>query len=133
MPAPTSPAQVTLRVPRWSPFDDTIQISGVDLSGATMLMQVRPYRDAPGAALINLATVAAPGEGVSVSVDTSGILPVSTVRIIINEPTIEGLPFGANPGADVPLKWDMLISKTGMKKARWFEGDFIVTAGVTQV
>lgn len=136
MAGPTEPGSVDLRVNRWVPFDDTIGIEGIDLDGATLLMQVRAYRDAPGAALIDLTNATPPAQGLSVSVETVEGMPTSTIRIMISEATIEALlPFpgnGVEPGADVVLAWDMLISDTGLTKARWFEGAFIIVPGATQ-
>ncbi|MEG3152990.1 hypothetical protein U1769_24115 [Sphingomonas sp. ZT3P38] len=136
MAGPTEPGSVDLRVNRWVPFDDMIGIEGADLSDATMLMQVRAYRDAPGDPLISLVNAAPPAQGLSVSAETVEGMPTSTIRIMINETTIEGLlPFPANgvePGADVVLVWDLLLSKTGFTKARWFEGAFIIVPGATQ-
>lgn len=133
MTAPTYPARLNLTAYLWSPFDRTISIENIDLTGAALLMQVRSSRDAPGAALIALTQLAAPAQGVSLSVDTTGLLPVTKIRIIINETTIEGLrPLLPGP-ADQPvtLKWDMLVTPSGEKKMRWLEGDFVIDPGVT--
>lgn len=137
MAGPTEPGVVDWRVKRWVPFVETIGIEGIDLSGATMLMQVRAYRDEPGTAKISLVNAAANAEGLSVTVATVSGLPTSTIQIRINETTIETLlPFpasGVQPGAEVPLVWDLLISKTGsVEKSRWFEGAFNIIPGATQ-
>ena len=136
MQPPSSPAALDLRVCRWTPFDDTIAIEGVALAGATMRAQVRAYPDAAGAALIDLQTATPPAEGLSASVDASGPVPVTAIRIIINETTIEGLlPFpgnGTEPGQDVELAWDMHVTATGFKKGRWFQGRFVIAPGSTQ-
>jgi hypothetical protein len=136
MVAPTTAGVLDLRVQRWQPFDDTIDIEGVDMTGVTLSMQVRAYRDAPGAALLDLGTVSPTGQGLSVSVATVDGAPVSTIRILINETTIEGLlPFPANgvePGADVTLQYAIIISGIGFRKARWFEGAFTIIPGANQ-
>lgn len=122
-----------LPVKRWTPFDVSLRFEGKDLTGAVMRAQVRQTPDAPGTALIDLTTVTTTNtEGLRfVGVDTSGIVPVSTVQMRINEPTIEGLPFPAEQGTDLVLAWDMHITIDGLKQ-RWLEGPFTVYAGVTQ-
>ena len=134
---PTRPGPKNWSVSRWVPFIDMIGVRGIDLSGATLLMQVRAYRDAPGAPLVNLANADPPAQGLSVSVVTESGVPTSTIKIRINETTIENLlPFpasGVEPGADVPLVWDLLVAKAGVvEKSRWFEGAFTIVPGVTQ-
>ncbi|MDO7843463.1 hypothetical protein [Sphingomonas immobilis] len=135
MAGPTTPGRVNWRVNRWVPFVDTIAVRGIDLSAGPFLMQVRLFRDAPGAPLLNLVAAAANAEGISASVATSGGVPTTTIQIRVNETTIEGLlPYpgnGVQPGADVPLVWDMLIG-SGATKSRWFEGSFTIIPGVTQ-
>lgn len=137
MAGPTEPGQVVWRAKRWEPFDDSITIEGVDLSSiTTATMQVRAYRDAPGAALIDLSLVAPPAQGLSISVSTTEGVPTSVIRVLINETTIETLlPFPANgvePGADVNLAGGIILAGTGFKKTRWFEGPFIIVPGANQ-
>ena len=120
---------------RWTPFLELFPIEGIDLTGATLAMEVRPYRDAPGSALITLAPAVSSAEGLSLSVATAGGIPTTTIAVRINETTIEALlPFpasGVEPGANVSLVYDMHITATGLGKRRWFEGAFIVVPGVT--
>lgn len=136
MGGPTTPGRKDWRAYRWAVFDETIVVEGADLAGAALLMQVRGYRDAPGAPLIDLVLAALPAQGLSVTVATVAGLPTSTIRIRINETTIEQLlPFSASglePGAEVELVWDMLITPAGQVKSRWFEGLFIIVPGATQ-
>lgn len=130
-----SAAQGDLRVQRWSPKRFQIPCEGFDFEGQALTMQVRAYRDAPGAAVIDLATTAAPAEGLSVSTDRSGTLPVSTLDIRINETTIEGaLPFpasGVEAGADVVLAYAIHVG-AGAAKFRFLEGAFIIEPGANQ-
>lgn len=134
---PTEPAVLHLRAKRWVPYDDKIIIRGVDMTGASLKAQIRLYPDAPGDPLVSLTNSTPLAQGLSVSVADDAGVPVSTIRMLINETTIEQLlPFASNgtePGAEVKLSWDMLITVTGMRKARWFQGNFIIVPGSTQI
>lgn len=125
---------------RWQPNKWTIDFEGQDFTGATVALQVRLYRDAPGDPLLSLSNATSPAEGISVSVATTEGVPTSSVEIRVNETTIEGLlPFAVasgvpnrEPGKDVALVWDLHITFTGSPKHRWLEGPFTIIAGVTQ-
>lgn len=136
MAGPTKPGRVNWRAHRWAPFAEKIGVRGTDLSGATLRMQLRLYRDAPGPALVDLVNAHPNGQGLSVAVETQDGVPTSTIQIRVNETTIEQLlPYpasGAEPGAEVALVWDMLVSGAGFAKARWFEGAFTIVPGATQ-
>lgn len=128
-----TPGHLDLTVQRWTPFVYQVDFEGSDFTGATMAMQARLYRDAPGAPLINLINAAVNAEGLSVSVSTVEGLPTSTVQIRINETTAEGLLLNAGaPGDDVTLVYDLHITGGGLPKTRWVEGDLIIRAGATQ-
>ncbi len=134
---PTEPAALHLRAKRWVPYDDKIVIRGVDMTGADLKSQIRLYPDAPGDPLVSLVLAPPPAQGLSVSVAIEEGVPVSTIRMLINETTIEQLlPFATNgtePGEEVKLAWDMLITVFGLRKARWFQGRFIIVPGSTQI
>ncbi|WP_230771133.1 hypothetical protein [Sphingomonas sp. Leaf4] len=125
-------AQGDLRVDRWAPARFEIPCIGFDFTDQPLTMQVRQYRDAPGEPLINLATNNAPAEGLSLTVDRSGTLPVTTISIRINETTLEDvLPFpvsGVAPGADVVLVYALHVG-TGAAKMRFLEGNFTLVPG----
>lgn len=126
-----------LQVPRWTPFVYYIDFPGIDFTtgtGAVMAMDVRLYRDAPGSAQIALANAASDDvQGLRMSVATVDGLPVSTLRIRIEEATIEGVLLNSGKaGADVSLVWDLHITGGGFIKTRWLEGAFTIKAGVTQ-
>lgn len=128
-----TPGRLDLMVQRWTPFVYQIDFEGLDFTGATMAMQVRLYRDAPGAPLISLGNAASNAEGLSVSVETVDNAPVSTVQIRINETTAEALLLNAGkPGDDVRLVYDVHITGGGFPKTRWLEGALIIRAGATQ-
>lgn len=130
-----TPARGDLTAYRWVPFDETIAFEGVDFTGGTCAMEVRAYRDAPGAALLTLAT--ANPQGLSITPIITNGIPTSNVRIRINEATLEALlPFpasGVEPGQPVILAYDLVITTTALGKRRWVEGAFIIQPGATQV
>ena len=134
-----TPATASLVAQRWSPFVDITAIEGFNLAAAVFAMHVRLYRDAPGPPLISLSNAASNAQGISVSVDTVPIdgvdTLVSSVQIRINETTLEALMLNTAPaatGRDVALVYDLHITSTGLDKARWMEGAFIIRAGATQ-
>ena len=127
------PGRLDLTVQRWTPFVYQIDFEGLDFTGATMAMQVRLYRDAPGDPLINLTNAASNAEGLSVSVATVSGVTTSTVQIRINETTGESLLLNAGkPGDDITLVYDLHITGGGLPKSRWLEGSLIIRAGATQ-
>lgn len=127
------PGRLDLVAQRWTPFAYTIEVPGYDFADATMALHARLYRDAPGAPQIALANAAANAEGLSVTVDRTGPLPISTVQIRINEATLEATLLNAGKaGEDVVLKQDLHITGGGLPKTRWSEGDLIIRAGATQ-
>lgn len=128
-----TPGHLDLTVQRWTPFVYQIDFEGLDFTGATMAMQARLYRDAPGAPLISLVNAAANAEGLSVTVTNVDGVPTSHVQIRINETTAEGLLLNAGaPGDDVKIVHDLHITGGGLPKTRWVEGSLIIRAGATQ-
>lgn len=128
-----TPGKLDLTVQRWTPFVYQIDFEGLDFAGATMAMQARLYRDAPGDPLINLTNAASNAEGLSVSVANVGGVTTSTVQIRINETTAESLLLNAGkPGDDITLVYDLHITGGGLPKSRWLEGSLIIRAGATQ-
>lgn len=126
-------------VNRGTPFSDDIPCEGYDFTGGTFLLQVREYKGAPGAPLLELTNTTAPAQGISVSVEVVDGLPISTLFIRINETTIEALrPFAVDgsgrpnrtPASDVVLAYDMHVTATGYPKDRLLEGQFIILEGV---
>lgn len=109
-------------------------IVGIDLTGKDMRAQVRWSGDTPGLALVDLLTVAnGNAEGlrlVEVIYDENGV-PTSHVEIVINETTMEGLPYQGEIGDATQLAWDMQVTLAGRKK-RIAKGEFEITGdGVT--
>lgn len=127
----------TARLPlggrRWEAYVKTLRFAGVDLTGATFLMDLRLYRNAPGAPALALRTVTnGNAEGLRlVAVEQVDGRPVSVVSIKINETTIEGLPYIGEAGADAVLVYDLQVDRPGGYKRVWLEGEFWVLAAVT--
>jgi hypothetical protein len=118
---------------RWQRYGKTLRFLGVDLTSADMRLQVRLYRNAPGAPLIDLQTVTnGNAEGLRlVSVTQVDGKPVSTVSLIVNETTMEGTPFMGEAGADSVFAYDAQITPAGGFKQVWLEGQFWVLSAVT--
>lgn len=134
------PTTHNITVPRWVPVLLTIDVEAFDYTGGTFAMQVRSYKDAPGAALISLVNATAGLQGISVVVTTTLGIPTSTFTVQIDEATIEALlPFAVTsgvpnrkPGSDLALVYDLHLTGTDLPKSRWLEGAFTITAGATQ-
>lgn len=139
-------ATLALTAERWTPFKDTLECQGLDLTGGTFALQIRSYRDAPGDPLVSLTNQTAGTQGLSVVVSTVDDMPVSVITIQINETTIEGLlPFAVTSGvanrkaatvtdptaSDVKLAYDLHVTATGIPKQRFVEGTFTIKAGAT--
>ncbi len=122
------PATLPLAGGRWEPFIYTIEFPGVDLTGATFLMQIRIKPDASGTALISLVAAASTAQGLSITV-TDGS---TTLQIRINETTMEGLPKPVEVGDNSVLYYDLQVTRPGVhEKTRYFVGTFTAESGVT--
>lgn len=111
-----------------------IFVVGLDLTGIDMRAQVRLYGDVPGAPLVDLLTVAnGNAQGlrlVEVTSDDAG-LPTSHIELVINETTMEALPYAGEIGDVTTLAWDWQITIAGRKR-RLAKGEFQITGdGVT--
>lgn len=111
-----------------------IFLVGLDLTGIDMRAQVRLYGDVPGTPLVDLVTVTnGNAEGlrlVEVTSDANG-LPTSHVEIVINETTMEALPYAGEIGDVTTLAWDWQVTIAGRKR-RLAKGEFQITGdGVT--
>lgn len=115
---------------RSNPLVETITIDGVDLTGATIRLEVRDRRDGGTlrAALDTVTTSAA--EGVRISVATVSGRPMTTLTIRINQTTMNAMPAAPEPGADVTIAWGMHITPTGELKFMAFDGPFLIKASV---
>lgn len=110
-----------------------IYLVGLDLTGIGMRAQVRLDGDTPGPALVDLLAVTnGNAEGLRlVEVTTENGLPTSHIEIVINETTMERLPYLGERGDATQLRWDMQITLSGRKR-RLAKGEFEITGdGVT--
>jgi hypothetical protein len=137
------PGRQNLAGDRWTAFDTTFRMAGIDLTGATLEAHLRQGEDVPGAPLVDLDTVlTANTQGLRVvNVATEGGVRVSYVNMRINETVMEALGTlgGREVGDDLDLAWDLLITPVAAAnpglpavKQRYLRGVFTVEAGATQ-
>ena len=133
-----TPINLDLSASKRVPFDLSIAIMGVDYSGAVLAMQIRTEPGNTATPLIDLTTAAPPAQGLSASYnsgfpDPEEELPngASTVRIIISEATLEGLPYAGDPAKPLTLFYDIHITPSGGAKQLFCGGRFVVNPGVT--
>jgi hypothetical protein len=110
----------------------TITVTGINLTGVVMAMQVRLGRDVPGVPLIQLATVSTlAAEGLKLdSVTTTGGIPTSVIKGRINQATMADatkVPYAGEVGDDTVLAYAMVWTLDGDTRTR-LHGDFIVQA-----
>lgn len=122
---------------RWVPFVYDIDIVGIDLTSAAFAAQVHDTKDrTAGTPRASLTTQTTDVEGVRlVSVVTTDGVPTSSLRIRINEATMEAMDVANDAsqlGSDGAAFWDMHITPSGGTKFLAFEGTFTIKAGVTQ-
>jgi hypothetical protein len=108
----------------------TIVVTGIDMTGIDMAMQIRLGRDVPGAPLISLATVTTlAAEGLKLdSVTTTNGVPTSIIKGRINASTMTDaskVPYMGEIGADSVLAYAMQWTLNGDAQTRLY-GDFIV-------
>lgn len=130
-------ATLPLVAGRWVPFVYDIDIVGINLTGATFAAQVHDTLDrTAGTPRATLTTQTTDIEGVRLTgVATTDGVPTSTVRIRINEATMEAMDVAndaAANGTDGNAFWDMHITPSGGDKFLAFAGTFTIKAGVTQ-
>lgn len=126
-------AYLPISADRYQPCVRQIYIAGLDLTGVPMRAQIRSGGDVPGSALVDLQTVTnGNAQGLRlVGVDTVNGLPNSHVELIINESTMEALPYAGEIGDVTPLAWDWQITLAG-RKQRIAKGEFLILGdGVT--
>jgi len=95
---------------RKDPLAIRMQVQGVDLTNANPAFAVRLYKDAPGAALIQLGVVTAAGTDgirlVGVVPDSDGI-STTLLEIIASKTLMAALPAEAELGDDLTLAYDL--------------------------
>lgn len=110
----------------------TIAVTGLDMTGVNLAMQVRLRPDTPGAALISLATVSTlAAEGLKLdSVTVSEGIPTSFIKVRINASTMTDatkVPYTGEVGDNSVLAYAMQWTMGGDAQTRVY-GDFIVVA-----
>lgn len=110
----------------------TIAVTGIDMTGVAMAMQIRLGLDVPGAPLISLATVTTlAAEGLKLdSVTTTNGVPTSIIKGRINASTMTDatkVPYMGEIGADSVLAYAMQWTVGGDAQTRLY-GDFVVVA-----
>lgn len=130
-----------LDIPMWSAsaFRDCIRVGGVDLRTATLAMQGRLYRDAPGDPLFSLGMADPEDEGLSVTFEVIGGKPTSYVWIHLLAATIvDVLPFTvvsgvANRKANVGVSmWHDITVQTDTSDHPWWAGQIHINPQVTR-
>ena len=127
---PDTAARLALVARRYEVCRFSIAVTGIDLTGVAMNMQVRMQRGTPGAPLIQLGTVATTAaEGLKLdSVTVTDGVSTSIIKGRINQSTMStaaSVPFAGELGADVTLAYAMQWTLVGDAQTR-LEGDFIV-------
>jgi hypothetical protein len=125
------PARVDLRADRWTAFVRTIDVTGLVLTGVHAQIRLRP--DADGDPLVELPIVPADTQGIRIlSVDSSGGVPVTNLRMQIPLAAMQAMPAASEAGGDLDLAWDLLVNEAGGAPFRLLFGTFTVVAGVTR-
>ncbi len=130
----TTAAYLPIVADRYGACVRHIFLVGLDLTDIDMRAQIRLDGDMPGAPLVDLQSV---GDGfteglrlIDVAADADG-MPVSHIQMLINEVTMEGLPYAEEVGDPVQFRWDMQITFAGQKR-RLAKGEFEISGdGVT--
>ena len=125
--------------------DADIVILGLDWSAGTFLMEIRPEPGSTGTAMVSITNASAGAEGFSASYDSAYPHPTVTdesgdplvvgatiIRPQINETTLEGLAYGADPADAVVLFYDIHATVSGRGKFVLMGGQFTIEPGVTQ-
>jgi len=127
-----------LRATRTAPLDWKIRFTGIDLTGATLLGEVRQNWDQPGSPAIALPVAAANTTGVRlIGTGSNGGGTYSDVGVFIEQDDLDDIPGPAaaqiEPGQDLNWKWRLWITPSGGTKAVWLEGDFKVGGSASGV
>ena len=110
-------ARLALSARRFELRTLTIRVTGLDLTGAALAMQVRLYPDTPGTPILDLPTVTtAAAEGLKLDgVTVENGVPVSTITLRINKSTMSdqaGLGRPAEPGVPIEFAYALRIGET---------------------
>lgn len=125
-------ARLAISVRRYEVARFTIVVTGIDLTGVPMALQVRLRPDTPGAPQIALSTVnTLSAEGLKLdSVTIAGGVPTSVIKGRINASTMndpDKVPYMGEIGEDALFAYAMQWTISGDAQTRLY-GDFIVQA-----
>lgn len=120
-----------IRANRWTPFVETVTCEAMDLTGATLDMQIRLLPTSSGSPLVDLSPAAPGSEGLSLAVDDSGLVTTSTITIRINEATMEPLLYDPEREGDAELWYDLHVTPAGGDKYVLIRGTFTIVDGAT--
>lgn len=121
------------------PFDETIPDYRGDYTGATPLLEIRPEPGGQGAALVSMGASSSGGQGVAITYDPARSFAyagvtytgASLIRLIVNETTLEGLAYSADPADPVTLHYDLHLTPVSGKKFVVMRGMFMIDPGVS--
>lgn len=130
-----SAAQLDISAFKRVPFDDTVVVVGVNLTGATFAMQIRQHWGDSGPALLT-PTVGGtyyPAYGYydPRRKQTVGPVPATIIAISIPEAGLEVLPLAADDEKPLELVYDLHITPSGGTKIVLMAGRFIIYPGST--
>lgn len=135
------PERLDLYADRYVAFVHELDLEGYDLiadKSAFFAAQVRPIRDAgivdagPVPPMIDLPLVTDNSTGVRImSVRTENGVPITTIRLFIDQLAMKGLPFGAERGEADTFAWDLQFAAINVVKGYLAWGKFIVEPRVT--
>lgn len=128
------PAIFNVKHPRNLVFDDLWVFEGLNLASAGLLMEFRYFPDQPGDAAISLTPVSDldDSEGLQiVSVDTSGPIPISTIRVRILRQSFQGLGDAPEAGGDVTMHYDLITTGVNFAEAMLVKGTWLVQGSVS--
>jgi hypothetical protein len=118
--------------------DADIIILGLDWSEGVYALELRPEPGGQSAPLVSLGMASAGAQGISVSYDagylhpkTGAVVGATIIRQQINETTLEGLAYGADPSDPVLLAYDIHATVPGRGKFVLIAGSFTIFPGVT--
>ena len=116
------PGRLPLVGNRYTPFVYSIDVVGVDLTGASILAQIRISPDAAGEPIASFAT--------GLSVTTTNGIPTSTIDLTLTEASMTAMPEAAEIGNAVALAWDMVVTTADTTKFVLVGGSFTINPGV---
>ena len=119
------PGQLPLSRGRYVPFSFEIDVQGLDLTGATLMAQVRLTSDAPGDPTAIFAIT-------SPAVATTAGLTTSSIALSLTQAQMEAMPAAAEVGSPLALAWDLIVAPSSGNRYVLLAGSFTIQPGVTR-